>query len=379
VALTAITITESRMQRWELWFNQPWARPLALFMTGLALPFPLTATTSVPTPVTLGAFTAQLNDVFQGRGDAFELYVALHETYGKLSEADRRQAGQLLSMVDAMFGRYQDASAHYEMSFPASSSPAKCPPSAFRPVNTASAIKTLAGKSRVLLINESHSKVETRASILDMLPVLKRAGYTHLALEALAPADQGTGLRDSDLAARGYVIDDPKAGFYLREPVYAQLIRSALAEGFSLVAYESHDTDHEKREDEQARRLARWLREHPGERLVVLAGYSHIWKRDGWMAERLAKLTGTSPVSLDQVEAIGRCKIPRNGISNATSALWFSPDAHAWSARPDQVDATATFTGGGRGDAASWLTLDGLRVAVLRRTCPLPHRGPWRE
>jgi chloramphenicol 3-O-phosphotransferase len=309
---------------------------------------------------TLPAFMAQANNIFQGQGDAFEEYVTLHQSYPHLSASERRQAGQIISMTDTMFGRYEDASAHYEASFPPGSLPSKCPPGGYRPQDPSASIAGIVNNAQLVLMNESHSKVQTRASIIEMLPALKAAGYTHLALEALAPSIVENQLRDDGLQSRGYVRDDPKAGFYLREPIYAELVRTALALGFTLVSYESEDTEHAKREAQQADHIGNWLKSNPRSRLVVIAGYSHIWKQDGWMADLLSKQGGISLVSLDQVDAMGHC--PTRGRSQPF-AFWLSPTNQAWSSHPERVDATVTSPDGGRrGNEHSWLDLGGQRL-----------------
>ncbi|MBB3229094.1 hypothetical protein FHW69_003743 [Luteibacter sp. Sphag1AF] len=354
------------MKQWKLQIllHKPatWAR--AALATCLALP--IVAKPSPAPSAPLNAFMAKANDVFRGKGDAFEHYVELHGAYGKLAHDDRRQAGQVLSMIDAMFGRYQDATSHYAASFPVVGTQTACPTSSFRPKPAGSSIALAAGNARVLMINESHSNAVTRSSILAMLPSLKHAGFRYLALEALTPGDGPNSLHDDELSTRGYVRDTNDAGFYLQEPVYAELVRMAIAQGFELITYESNATGRDPREEEQANHLATWLRAHPKERLLVIGGYSHIWKADGWMAERLDSISDASSVSLDQVETLEHCGA--STVSEVATNLWFDPNDRPWSAHPDRVDVTATVRGSGaRGAPKTWLTLGGLREPVRLR------------
>lgn len=315
----------------------------------------------------LGGFMSQANDLFAGKGDDFKSYVELHDEYRALSLAEKKQAGQLLSMVDAMFGRYEDADLHYTVSFP-SSDHLMCPSLPYAPTLAESSIVPMAQAARILMFNESHSKVATRAAIIRMLPALRKAGYTHLALEAINPAGFGTMAKGVTGTSRALLADNVKAGFYLREPIYAKLVEDALGLGFTLVPYESEAVDHEGREMQQAANLQRWLDDHPHERLVVIAGYSHIWKSDGWMAQRLAASSHQSVLAVDQIDGIEGCK---GAAKQDTPLLWVDPKKKAWSARPDRVDATVAWRPVyRRGDAASWLSLGGRRKAVnLGRAC----------
>lgn len=320
---------------------------------------PVSATAAVDTP-DLPAFLEIANSVFTGKSDDFKSYIALHADYRALTPADRQQAGQVLSMIDAMFGRYGDARRHYDDTFPAKAA-LECPSSPFVQTPAESSLASVARASRVLLINESHSKVQTRAAIIRLLPVLRRAGYTDLALEALDPSGP-VALRGAAGMRRGDLRDDIKSGFYLREPVYARMVEDAQGLGFGLVAYEGDSADRESRETKQATNLRRWLDAHPNARLVVVGGYSHIWKNDGWMAQKLAASLGQAIVSVDQIDGATGCDGQK---ARAAPSLWISPSQQAWSSHPERVDATLTWRSSDRRDnATAWLSLDGSRKRV---------------
>lgn len=306
-------------------------------------------------------FVTHAQDIFQGKGDDFASYVALHDAYDRLTPAARKGAGQLLSMIDAMYGRYDDASRHYADTFPAKVPPL-CPSGPYAQTPVDAAIPTVAAGSRVLLINESHSMVQTRAAIIGLLPSLRKAGFTDLALEALNPANADPLINAPAGAGRSALPDDIKAGFYLREPVYARMVENAKSLGFGLVAYESEDVDHERRESQQADHLQRWLDAHPQGRLVVIAGYSHVWKNDGWMAEKLMASSQGAVVSIDQIESLVGC---RGAKPASAPILWMSAGGQPWTLHPERVDATVTWlTSDRRGDALTWLSLGGMRKPV---------------
>jgi len=320
-------------------------------------------------PSDFPSFMNTAKTVFTGKGDDFTMYAVLHAEYQTLPPADRKQAGQFLSMIDAMFGRYDDAGRHYADSFPAKA-PIECPSPPFQKTPIEDSIAAIAGNSRVLLVNESHSNVETRASIIRALPALRRAGYTHVAMEALNPASPDAITQGSGATGGDYLHDNVKAGFYLREPVYAQMVEEAHRLGYGLVAYESERTWDDQREAQQAANLKRWLDANPGARVVVVAGYSHIWKSDGWMAERLAASGVKSTVAVDQIDGLRGCRGPEN---QRTPVLWMTRQQHAWSSQPARVDATVTWRPGrDRGGVSSWLTLGGRRMAV---SIPQPCQG----
>jgi hypothetical protein len=72
---------------------------------------------------------------------------------------------------------------------------------------------------------------------------------------------------------------------------------------WTFVPYEPEGpADREARERGQAEALARWLDAHPGRRLLVYAGGSHISKdpEAGWMAARFAARTGIVPLTVAQ-------------------------------------------------------------------------------
>lgn len=314
---------------------------------------------------TLPAFMTEINDLFSGHGDSFMTYSELHDRYLVMTAAERKQAGQLISMADAMFGRYTDADAHYRDSFPSKPAMA-CPSPPFQGQKVNDAMVRVAGDATVLMINESHSSVTTRAVIISALPALRKAGFTAFALEALNPAHADDFVGTESHKAGAYVRDDAKSGFYLREPIYAQLVDEARRLGFKFVAYEASDTAHDKREDQQAANVKHWIDGHPGARVVLVGGYSHIWKTPDWMAGQLMASGTKSIVSVDQIDAIHGCL---GQSAMAGPSLWLTSDGHAWTSHPDRVDATLTgMLPSARGPGASWLTLGGRRSPVK-----IPH------
>jgi hypothetical protein len=161
------------------------------------------------------------------------------------------------------------------------------------------AIPELARNDQIVLLNEAHNVALTRSLTVPLLSRLYAEGFRYFAAETLQQSDTG-------LQARGYPTDG--SGFYTEEPIYAEMVRTALKLGFKVIAYEatSDATSADARETEQARHLYESVFAHnPHARLVINAGYDHIVKSGRYlggqsMAEHLEKLTGAPMLSIDQ-------------------------------------------------------------------------------
>ena len=220
---------------------------------------------------------------------------------------------QVYATLASFVGDYENARKYYPLKDPAENP-------ALRGFLTASPaipiLRALARSKQAVFVNEAHATAETRAAIYTFLRPLREEGYTYLAIEGLTsmpPLDGATCsdaiLFDAELPVRGY--PTAKSGFYIREPIFAEIIREALRLGFKLVAYETTDTADdsvEGREERQARNIACVFKGDPKAKLVAIAGFSHVNKSvnselpGGWMASRFRSMTrpGTraSPMGL---------------------------------------------------------------------------------
>lgn len=315
--------------------------------------------------------------VLSGEGNQLADYAELRMVYGQLSGPEQRQAAQILSMADTLYGRYSDAETHYSEAFPKAMHET-CPKGASHNADAVASLSEAASRTDIILINESHSKIATRTFVLRLLPQLTALGYRFLALEALFGTgndyeDRYQGVRpvDEDLTRRGYPLDRGKFGIYLREPVYGEIIREAHRLGFKFVAYEPTDADSkEQREQGQARVLAALVNRNPGQKIVVLAGYSHIWKTEGWLAGYLRAGTAARVLSVDQVAGLGnRC--PDTGAGRAQdqattgATVVVNSEGRMLAGNPDRVDVTVyQKPESSRTSASSWLALSGRRHPV---------------
>lgn len=144
-----------------------------------------------------------------------------------------------------------------------------------------------------VLFNESHVQPKGRYWLRSLLPALYQQGFRYLALEALGD--------DAELQRRGY--PTLSSGFYMREPQLANLVRDALALGFTVIPYDTTSAD---REHDQAQNLLRRSRgQDPQAKVVVLAGFGHIDERVGThksMAIWLKALSGADPLTINQTD-----------------------------------------------------------------------------
>lgn len=330
------------------------------------------------------AFQDAFGRIAKDEGAALPKYERLQSLYDRLDGVDKKQAAQLLSMADAMFGRYRDAEEHYYAAFSNGREPAACPVSGMSPQPALEQLGKLASGVRVVLINESHSMVVTRAFVYRFLPTLRALGFKYLAMEALAPASDVLVqsppmkiLQDTALSERGYPLDKSAAGFYLREPLYAEIVREALAQGFTLVAYETLQAkSRDEREEKQAMALAKLIKADPEAKIAVIAGYSHIWKADGWMADRLQKQVGKL-LSIDQTSGLWGC---RSAISTGSVEPYILVDKNGkgWATKSDRVDVTVLYhpAVSGRSAPSGWLTLGGSRKSVRPDTAACADAWP---
>lgn len=228
-----------------------------------------------------------------------------------------------------------------------------------------------AAERRLVMVNESHHRPQSRALTLALLPGLYAAGYRYLALEALAADDSAA------LARRGF--PENQTGGFIREPVFGELVREALRLGYRLIPYDApRARSMVERENLQAQRLfAATFARDPDARVLVHGGYAHVFETIGFLGEaeplamQLGQRTGYDPLTIDQTLAHGD---PR-GRAHPRHAEWLQQCA-----LPPCLLATAEGTPlalprrmtdwvllnaeGGRSERPNWLGLGGLRRAV---------------
>jgi hypothetical protein len=163
---------------------------------------------------------------------------------------------------------------------------------------------------RLVILGEEHHQSEHRAFGACVLPLLKRAGITHLALET---SDQAR----LDQAFKARMVTPATDGWFTAEPQRAALLRAAIALHLPIVAFDMDEADlawMQEHPDESGgfreRRMAehiieRILQQEPAARVLIWVGYGHAYKycQPGglkMMAAWLWELSGEEPFSCYQ-------------------------------------------------------------------------------
>jgi hypothetical protein len=228
-------------------------------------------------------------------------FLVMRQAYGSdHSQAFQLIFGQYISWYLSFLGDYSDALQTFSIAQTAQPNDNPSPLTGGYTARPAlDAIPELAKNYRIVMFNEAHNVAMTRSLTVQVLSRLHEQGFNYFAAETLSQTDTG-------LQSRGYPTND--SGFYTQEPVYAEMVRTALKLGFKVVAYEAttQTSSTDARESEQARHLYEQVFEKdPHARLVVNAGYDHIVKSGAYldgesMAEHLYKLTHLPMLSVEQ-------------------------------------------------------------------------------
>ncbi|WP_188564784.1 hypothetical protein [Undibacterium terreum] len=161
------------------------------------------------------------------------------------------------------------------------------------------ALTALAAPYQVVMLNEAHHISQHRIFALQLAKALRERGFTHLAVETLANAEE--------TQKQGYPsLKSPTSGNYTADPEFAFFLREAISLGYQLVSYESYGNQGiADREKGQASNLKKLMDREPNAKVLVYAGYAHIRKfhtgpGPKWMAEVFKELTGIDPLTIDQ-------------------------------------------------------------------------------
>jgi hypothetical protein len=237
--------------------------------------------------------------------------------------ASRRRKGQYLdymALINSYVGDYA-ALYEYEEKFLESLEPVNRMRASFAKEITGSpidgyqlhaalaAIASMADGQQVIMINEEHRTPLHRAFTLQLLPLLYAGGFRYFAAETLNKSDA------AELNRRGYPTQ--KSGTYSADPVYGDLIRTALKFGFKVVPYEVDDLNctpkpdnplscQDERERGQAQNLYdRILKQDPQAKIFVHAGRDHNaeTQEEGFsmMAWHFSDITKINPFTIDQM------------------------------------------------------------------------------
>jgi hypothetical protein len=230
-------------------------------------------------PSALLRLTAQLEQQSDAsRGTKQELNALLSEC-GRETDAE--------SILDPTKSR--DKNPHHSPSGPVDLSKLK-------PLPWRETFTTIAQRERLIIIMEAHNAPKHRQWIEQTLPILRQVGFHDYAAEALSESGR-------TLKQRGYPV--ATTGTYVADPQFGNLLRTAIVLGFDLHTYEAYAKTMEQREYGQAANLAKLFSANPNLKLVIHAGYGHIFKTYRkmdikMMAAYLWEMTGIEPYCIWQ-------------------------------------------------------------------------------
>ena len=171
----------------------------------------------------------------------------------------------------------------------------------FYPLNAVDYIIKKSKTEQIIIINEAHHQPRHRVFTRELLQGLYQQGYRYLGAETISEGD-------TNLNARKYPTQF--TGYYTQEPMYGDLIRTALEIGFFVFPYEttvflSDSTAGKHREIEQAKNIKKVLERDPEAKILIHCGYDHLLETEvpeleKAMAGRLQEFTGINPFTINQ-------------------------------------------------------------------------------
>ncbi|MDR3525758.1 MAG: hypothetical protein P4L57_00660 [Rhizomicrobium sp.] len=174
-----------------------------------------------------------------------------------------------------------------------------------------------AAKTRqIVILNEAHNVSRSRAFAEALMTRLYTEGFTVFAAETFTNTERlspSQAMRDLN----GGAPLTAALGWYLADPVFAEMVRAARRLGYRFAAYEARPDQMqsagpsagqqiEVREDAEANNfIAHILDDDPKARVFVYCGYDHVLKSQVygnqlWFAGRLKAKTGIDPLCIGQ-------------------------------------------------------------------------------
>ena len=277
--------------------------------------------------------------------------------------------GQYLSWYQTYVGDYDGARSTFSIAQPVQKDDGPSPLSGswqLRPA--AEVILEMTKDRKAVFFNEAHSAPITRTLTIQLLAKLHEQGFNYFAAETLYDTDK-------DLNKRRYPV--AKTGFYTNEPLYGEMVRTALRLGYKVVAYDAENAGvGDPRERAGAQNLyERVFKQDPHARLVVNAGFAHVQKAGKYlggssMGEFFRKISGIDPLTIEQTMMIQHARPDQDhpyylAVTQARQlhepSVFVSGDK-VWTLKPDQYDMSVIFPPEeGNQDRPAWLALGGMR------------------
>ncbi|HYE47538.1 MAG TPA: hypothetical protein VEA44_17365 [Caulobacter sp.] len=271
-------------------------------------------------------------------------YVPLLADLRRKAEAGGEGASgnlQLLAQYLATLGDERGALAAWEQDYPPRARRDGPDLKGAAAENALEAIVAASRGRRIVMLNEAHHLSRNRAFAEQVALRLREEGFSVLAAETFEhdrPFDDGV-----------VGMDD---GAYLRDPVFASMVRAASWAGYRLAEYEVRDdqgapkgaTGAERiaaREQAQADNLITGALADPKARVLVYCGFAHLAKQptrrgDLWFAARLKAKSGIDPLTVEQSAGAPASEPARDSAVVAAVLARFSPKAPVVVRRPDR-------------------------------------------
>jgi len=278
--------------------------------------------------------------------------------------------GQYLSWFQTYIGDYNGARSTFSIAQPVQHDDGPSPlsgPWQVRPA--ADVILEMAKDRKAVFFNEAHSAPITRTLTIQLLARLRELGFNYFAAETLYMSDTGINKRAYPNAG---------SGFYTNEPLYGEMVRTALRLGYTVVAYDAENAGvGDPRERAGAENLYKQVfKKDPNARLVVNAGFAHVQKSGKYlggtsMGEFFHRISGIDPLTVEQTMMIQHTRAeqdhPFYTAVNLAHPLHgpsvFVSGGKAWTLKPDQYDMSVFFPPEATtADRPDWLRLGGMRV-----------------
>ena len=299
-------------------------------------------------------------------------FLYMRDTYSTSDDYPFRVIfNQYVSWYQTWVGDYNGARATFSIASVAAVDDSESPmQGGFHPEPAVEVIAKLAKGRQAVFLNEAHSNALTRIVTVEVLAKLRADGFDTFAAETLYDTDK-------DLAQRGF--PDSSSGFYTEEPVYAEMVRTALKLGFKVIPYEatSNATGNEREQEQAHNLIAASLKKNPKARIIVNAGFAHIQKAGVYlggksMAQHFQRLTGIEPLCIEQTMMTPHLKSNKDhpyytaimAMQKPTvPVIYVNVDGKPWSLKKEGYDASVVFPPEVyRRERPTWLALGGLRL-----------------
>lgn len=180
--------------------------------------------------------------------------------------------------------------------------------SKFKAVSAKDYILERAKTEQIIIINEAHQQPYHRVFTTSLLHDLYKSGFKYFGAETISNYE----FTLKDIQKNKF--PNLHSGYYTCEPLYGNLVREAINEGYEIFAYEttrrggtSDSSGINLREVDQAKNIKKILDKDPKAKILIHCGWDHIVEAPypAWgkaMAGRLYEYTGINPFTIDQTK-----------------------------------------------------------------------------